>query len=181
MSGFRHTGDELIHDGFVISLYKSSFEAPDGTAFQRDVVRHPGAVSVVPVHENGDVVLVSQFRAPLDAFAIEIPAGKRDVADEPLELTAARELEEEVGLVAAKLDYLVRFHNSIGFCDEESHVFLATELTSTGLDRQGLEEEFMEIIRVPLVDSLKMISAGEITDAKTIIGLTMAAGRLQVA
>ncbi len=180
MSSFRHVGDDLIHDGYVISLFNSRFEAPDGTAFQRDVVRHPGAVSIVPVHDNGDVVLVSQFRAPLDSFAIEIPAGKRDVADEPLEITASRELEEEVGLVAGKLEFLVRFHNSVGFCDEESHVFLGTDLRSTGLDRHGLEEEFMEIIRVPLAESLQMISAGEITDAKTIIGLTMAAGRLNV-
>lgn len=180
MTGFRHLGDDLIHEGFVVSLYNSRFSAPDGTPFERDVVRHPGAVAVVPVHENGDVVLVSQYRAPVDSFVIEIPAGKRDVPGEPPETTAARELEEEVGLIAGDLEFLVRFHNSIGFCDEECHLFLGRALTPTELNRDGLEETYMDIITVPLAKSLEMISSGEITDAKTVIGLTMAATRLKV-
>lgn len=178
MSGFRHLGDEVLHRGHVISLYRSEFESPDGERFEREVVRHPGAVSVVPVRDDGTVVLVRQYRAPIDAMVLEIPAGKRDVTDEPLEETARRELVEEVGLSPARLELLARFHNSIGFCDEESFVFLGTDLSDAPLDRQGIEESHMEIVEVELAATPAMIAAGEITDAKTVIGLTMAIARL---
>jgi len=178
MSGFRHIRDDLVHEGYVISLFTSSFEAPDGTEFTRDVVRHPGAVSVVPLHADGTVVLVRQFRAAVDAMVLEIPAGKRDVVGEPPEATAGRELAEEVGLAAEQLQLLCRFHNSIGFSDEESFVFLGTGLTEVPLDRQGLEEQYLEVVRLPLVEALEYVAAGKITDAKTVIGLTMAAARV---
>lgn len=174
---FRHLGDEVLHRGHIITLQRSRFTAPDGTEFEREVVRHPGAVSVVPLHDDGTVVLVSQFRAPLDRSVLEIPAGKRDVAGEPLEETARRELVEEIGLDPERLDLLARFHNSVGFCDEESHVFLGTGLREAERDRQGLEETYLEEVRIPLEEAVAMISAGEITDAKTVIGLTMALGR----
>ena len=100
---FEHLGDQLLVEGHVVSMFRSEFRAPNGEAFSREVVRHPGAVSVVPLLDDGDVVLVRQYRAPLDQFLLEIPAGKRDVAGEPPEETARRELAEEVGLVAAEL------------------------------------------------------------------------------
>lgn len=174
MSEFRYLGETEVHRGHVISLVRSHHEGPDGSTFDRDVVRHPGAVSVVPVHDDGQVVLVRQYRAPLDAMVLEIPAGKRDVADEPAELTARRELAEEVGLAAGRIELLVRFHNSVGFCDEESLVFLATGLREDRMDRQGIEEAHMEVVLVPLSDTPAMIAAGEITDAKTVLGLTFA-------
>jgi ADP-ribose pyrophosphatase len=177
VSGFRHLGDTVVHTGAVITLCRSQFESPDGDRFERDVVRHPGAVSVVPVLDDGTVVLVRQYRAPVDAMVLEIPAGKRDVTDEPLEETARRELIEEVGLAPGRLEHLAMFHNSIGFCDEESHVFLGTELTSAPMDRQGIEEAHMEIVHVALADTPAMIAAGEITDAKTVIGLSLAWAR----
>jgi ADP-ribose pyrophosphatase len=178
VSGFRHLGDTVVHSGAVITLCRSEFESPDGERFERDVVRHPGAVSVVPVLDDGTVVLVRQYRAALDRMVLEIPAGKRDVADEPLETTAHRELVEEVGLRAGRLERLATFHNSIGFSDEESHVFLGTELSEAPMDRQGIEEAHMEVVRVPLADTPAMIAAGEITDAKTVIGLTLALARV---
>lgn len=174
MSGFRFLGEQVLHRGHVIDLVRTEHEAPDGRSFQREVVRHPGAVSVVPVHEDGDVVLVRQYRATLDEMVLEIPAGKRDVTDEPLEATARRELAEEVGLHAARLELLVRFHNSIGFCDEESFVFLGTGLTDTDTDPHGIEESFMEVVRMPLVRAREMVAAGEITDAKTVLGILLA-------
>ena len=179
-SGFEHLDDELIHDGYIISLFNSRFRAPDGTEFNRDVVRHPGAVSVVPVWDNGDVVLVRQYRAPLDRMMIEIPAGKRDVAGEAPLACARRELKEEVGLTAGDIEELVTFHNSVGFSDEQGIVYRATDLTEGDRDVDGLEEEFMETLRIPLDKSLSMIFAGAITDAKTVIGLTLAARRLGV-
>lgn len=179
MSGFAFLEQRLVHHGAVIDLYEGRFRAPDGTEFERDIVRHPGAVSVVPVLEDGSVVLVRQYRAPLDAMMLEIPAGKRDVADEPIELTARRELVEEVGYDAGSLELLAMFHNSVGFCDEQSFVFLATDLVSAEMDRQGIEEASMEVVVVPLQHTVAMIAAGEISDAKTVIGLTLARDRLR--
>lgn len=176
---FRHIEDEILHDGVVVQLCRSTFEAPDGTRFERDVVRHPGAVSVVPVMEDGSVILVRQYRAAIDSSVLEIPAGKRDVPGEPPERTAARELVEEVGLSAGRLEHLAMFHNSIGFSDEESHVYLGTQLHPAEMDRQGIEEQHMEIVSVALSDTPTMIAAGEITDAKTVIGLTLALARLR--
>lgn len=180
MSGFRHTGDELLHEGFVISLYRSSFVAPDGTEFDRDVVRHPGAVSVVPLRDDGTVVLVRQFRSAVDAMVVEIPAGKRDVDGEPPEVTAARELAEEVGLAASQWDLLATFHNSIGFSDEFSHVYLARGLRPVPSDRQGVEEAYLEVVEMPLADALAEVAAGRITDGKTVVGLLAAARLLGV-
>ncbi len=177
MSGFRHLGDSVVHEGAIITLSRATFESPDGDRFERDVVRHPGAVSVVPLLDDGTVVLVRQYRGAIDQMVLEIPAGKRDVADEPLEETARRELIEEVGLSPGRLEHLVMFHNSIGFCDEESHVFLGTELTPAVMDRQGIEEAHMEVVHVALTSTPELIAAGEITDAKTVIGLTLALAR----
>jgi ADP-ribose pyrophosphatase len=175
--GFRHLGDEILHRGTIITLQRSTFAAPDGTEFVRDVVRHPGAVSVVPLLDDGDVVLVRQYRAPLDRLVLEIPAGKRDVAGEPPEETARRELVEEIGYEPELLEPLAVFHNSVGFCDEESHVFLGRGLRPVATDRQGIEEQYLEVVRVPLADTPAMIAAGEITDAKTVIGLSLAVSR----
>lgn len=173
MTGFRHLGDDLIHKGHVIDLYASRFAAPDGTEFVRDVVRHPGAVSVVPLLDDGTVVLVEQYRAPLDRAMLEIPAGKRDVTDEPVETAAQRELAEEVGFVAGRLELLGCFHNSVGFCDEESYVFLGEDLSEVPTDRQGIEENAMVTVPVHLDDVLDLMAEGRITDAKTVIGLMM--------
>lgn len=178
MSGFRHLGDRVLHRGHVITLCEADFEGPDGERFQREVVRHPGAVSVVALTEDRHVVMVRQYRAAVDDVVLEIPAGKRDVADEPPETTARRELAEEVGLHAAELTLLARFHNSIGFTDEESFVFLATGLRAVPSDRQGIEESFMEVVHVPLASTPDLIASGELTDGKSIIGVTLASARL---
>ena len=100
------------------------FIAPNGEVVERDVIHHPGAVSVVPI-DGDEVILVRQYRAALGHDLLEIPAGKRDVDDEPLELCAARELAEEIGVEAASMVKVASFYNSAGFCDELSHVFIA--------------------------------------------------------
>jgi ADP-ribose pyrophosphatase len=176
--GFRRLSERVVYDGHVIRLAIGLIEAPDGQQFEREIVHHPGAVSVVPLLDDGRVVLVRQYRAPLDREVLEIPAGKRDVAGEPPETTARRELEEETGLRAAVVEKLVEFHNSVGFCDEHSQVFLARELQPVAQDLQGVEEQHLTIERVPLADALAMIDTGTITDAKTVIGLTLTARRL---
>jgi 8-oxo-dGTP pyrophosphatase MutT (NUDIX family) len=177
MHGFTKRGERVVHEGYVISVAVGTFVDPNGEEFTRDVVHHPGAVSIVPV-DGDEVVLVRQYRAAVDAFLLEIPAGKRDVQDEPPIETAKRELVEEIGMRAVTVELLAEFYNSPGFCDEHSWVFLGTDLEAAEVSAQGIEEEHMTIERVKLDDVLGMIGRAEITDAKTIIGLTLALQKL---
>ncbi|MGH1490863.1 MAG: NUDIX domain-containing protein [Acidimicrobiales bacterium] len=176
---FSHGGESLIHQGAVIGVYTAVIEDVDGQQFDRDVVRHPGAVAVVPV-DGQDVLLVQQYRAALDADLIEIPAGKRDVAGEPPIETAKRELEEEVGMRAGTLVPLINVHHSPGFCDEYGHIFLATDLEPVPQRREGPEEQMMTIHRRSLAEAVEMCLDGQITDAKSIGGILAAARRLGV-
>ncbi len=175
-SGFGKGPEREIHNGRVFRVAIGEFVAPDGRVIERELVRHPGAVAVVPV-VDGDVVLVRQYRAALDIDLLEIPAGKRDIADEPPELCAARELAEEVGM-AGHLELLARFYNSAGFSDEECLVYLGTDLEAVPTKAHGIEEQYMTIERVRLADAPALIARGEIRDAKTIIGLMLARERL---
>jgi len=175
---FRKLEETLLHRAHSISLVEAEIEGSDGRRFQRDIVHHPGAVSVVAVHDDGRAVLVRQYRAALDTEVLEIPAGKRDVEGEPPDVTASRELAEEVGLVAEHIELLGEFYNSPGFCDEHSFTYLATGLTSCDTAPVGPEEEVMEVVHVPLDDVPGLITAGELTDAKSIIGLLLARERL---
>jgi ADP-ribose pyrophosphatase len=173
-SGFRRVSERHVHAGWSIDVVVADFETPDGEIVTRDVVRHPGAVSVVPL-DGDEFVLVRQYRAPAEVDLLEIPAGKRDVADEPPHETALRELAEEVGLTTATpLVPLSEFYNSVGFSDEYSYVFLATDLVPVPLDRQGPEEQHMTIERWPVDTVADAIANGEIKDAKTVIGLLAA-------
>ncbi len=175
---FHKVSEELIHQGFVIGVYNVRFVGPGGVQMDRDVVRHPGAVSVVPVLEDNTVVLVRQFRSALEHNILEIPAGKRDVDGEAPEVTARRELSEEVGYEAGSLVKLLELTHSPGFCDEVNHIYLATDLTPTERSVDGPEEEAMTIEHVALADVFDLISSGAITDAKSVAGLTMAYHRL---
>ncbi len=183
MSGFRHLGDALVHQGYIWHVAVGSFEAPDGSNFERDIVRSPGAVAAVPLmfdaEGNPTVVLVRQYRAPYDDFVVEIPAGMRDVADEPTELTAYRELIEEVGLRADSLVPLTQFYPSAGMTDSVLHLFLATDLTTVDQQLHGPEEQHLEVLHIPFGEAIAMVERGEIRDAKTIIGLLLVARRLE--
>lgn len=177
-AGFGKLGERQIHQGYVVELVEGEFEAPDGTRMLRDIVHHPGAVAVVAV-DGDDVVMVRQYRAALDSSLLEIPAGKRDVDDEDPTVTAVRELEEEVGLTTDSVVPLACFYNSPGFSDEYCHLFLATDMRPVPLAREGLEEEWMTIERVPLDDVAEMIASGAIEDAKSVIGLLLTLRRLR--
>ena len=155
-------------------MFEVEFESPDGDHMRRDVVRHPGAVSVVPLLDDGRVVMVRQFRTAVEDLVLEIPAGKRDVADEPPELTAHRELAEEVGYRAGRLDKLCELLHSPGFCDEVNHLFLARDLVAGERAVEGPEETHMTIEHVPLDDVVELIADGSITDAKSVAALLMA-------
>lgn len=175
--GFRHLEDRLIHQGSVVGFYEGTFESPDGHVFHRDIVRHPGAVSVVPV-DGDDVILVRQYRAPIDQLLLEIPAGKRDVDGEDPVVTASRELAEEVGMAAGSLEPLVSMHHSPGFCDEFQHIYLATDLRVVPQELDGIEEQHLTVERVPFETAVGYCYDGTITDAKSIVGILAAARHL---
>lgn len=169
-SGFTHLGEEEIYDGFVIRLVNGVFTTPEGERIERDIVRHPGAVAVVAV-DGDEVVLVRQYRAALHTELLEIPAGKRDIDGEPPEVTAAREMEEEVGLRPRSLEFLTGMHCSVGFCDEYVHIYYATDFEPVPVHHDGPEERHMTVERLPLTDVPAALTDGRITDAKTMVGL----------
>ena len=177
MGSFRPVDEETVHEGHIIRVVVATFAGPSGDTFQRDVVRHPGAVAVLPLHDDGTVTLVRQYRAPIDDLLLEIPAGVRDVDDEPTEVTAARELAEEVGLEADDYEHLIAFHNAPGMSDEVVHVYLATGLREIDSAAQGPEEEAMSVERHHLDDLAAMIADGRLTDAKTVIAVALARAR----
>jgi 8-oxo-dGTP pyrophosphatase MutT (NUDIX family) len=177
---FRIVDERVAHEAARgVRLTRVTVEAGEGERFERDVLRHPGSVAVVPVLPDGRAVLVRQYRAAVDEHVLEIPAGLRDVPGEPPETTGRRELEEEIGYrVTGDLVPLTAFWNAVGLSDEVCHVFLATELEPCDLDRQGLEELAMGIEHVALPDVPDLVASGRIRDSKTIIGLLLARQRL---
>ena len=148
--------------------------APGGEAIDRVVVRHPGAVGVVPL-DGDDVILIEQFRPAIGRPLLEIPAGKVDVADEPRAATARRELIEEVGYRAGQMKHLCDYYASPGFTDELLSVFLATDLEQVEPDPVGIEEETARIVRLPFTATFDLIDDGRIRDGKTMIALFAAA------
>ncbi len=185
MPGFRLLGESKVHEGHVWHVTVADFEAPDGARFERDIVRSPGAVGIVALvfdpEGNPSVVLVRQYRPPYDEFIIEIPAGMRDVDGEDTASVAERELIEEVGLRPGNLELLGEIYPSPGMTDSVTAIYLATNCTPAALDRHGPEEEHMEVLNVPLADALAMIDAGEIRDAKSVVGLLTTDRRLRAA
>jgi 8-oxo-dGTP pyrophosphatase MutT (NUDIX family) len=172
---FRKLGERSVYRSQLLDVALGTFEGPDGERFERDLVHHPGAVVMVPYDSaTGEVVLVRQYRAPIDAELLEVPAGKRDVRGEPNEVTASRELAEEVGLEAGKLELIGHFYNSPGFSDEETWCYLARDLREVPGSRHGIEEEHMTVERRRLADAPRLVSSGEISDAKTIVALFLA-------
>ena len=170
----RVLNSRKVFDGSVFGVTVDTIQQGE-LIYQRDVVRHPGSAVIVPVFADGTVALVKQYRHPVVRYLLEIPAGTLDEGEKP-EVGAARELEEELGVVAAKMEKLSEFFVSPGFCEEKMWIYLATELTETS---QRLDEdEVIEVVRLTLTEALEMISDGEIEDAKTIIGLMLAAPRI---
>ncbi len=174
---FEAVSEDVVYESRLLRVARGTFRAPDGSTFERDVVHHPGWVAVVPVTDDGHVVCVRQYRAAVGRWLLELPAGILDVDDEPPAVAARRELAEEAGLAAEEMELVATIHNSPGFADERGLVFLATSLSDVPLDPQGVEEDHMEIVRVPLADAPRLIACGEVTDAKTVVGLLLAAAR----
>ncbi|MFI5054330.1 MAG: NUDIX hydrolase, partial [Acidimicrobiia bacterium] len=171
--GFSVLSSSTLCDAGFLSLSRHRVAGPDGDEFDRHVVHHPGAVVVVPILD-GDALMVRQYRVAARRELLEVPAGKRDVDGETPEATANRELEEEIGFHAGRLDRLCEFYNSPGFCDEYTHLFLATELEARARTAVSAEEAAMTVERVALDRVDLLIATGEIIDAKSIIGLLLA-------
>ena len=163
-----------IFDGRVFKVTVDTVREGEVT-YQREVVHHHGSAVILPVHDDGTVVLVRQYRHPAVRYLLEVPAGTLNDGERP-EMGAARELEEELGLIAGRMEKLSEFFVSPGFLEEKMWVYLATELTE-GEQRLD-EDELLDIVRLPIADALEMISSGEIQDAKTIISLILAAPRV---
>lgn len=184
MSAFRRIGDDPVHRGHIWDVVVAEFEAPGGEHFRRDIVRSPGSVGVVPLVFDAEgvpsVVLVRQYRPPFEREIVEIPAGMRDVPGEDPADTGRRELVEEAGLDTDQITHLVDMLPSPGMTDSVCTIFLATECTPVEHDRQGPEEQHMELLHVPLDEALEMIDRGEITDAKTVCGLLATDRRIRL-
>tara|TARA_B100001142_G_scaffold179039_1_gene178619 strand:+ start:157 stop:699 length:543 start_codon:yes stop_codon:yes gene_type:complete len=157
-----------IFSGKLIDLYLDKVRLPNGKKSTREWIDHPGAVCIVPILDNGDVLLIRQFRyGPREEF-IEIPAGKIDKNEDPLKC-GLRELEEETGYKSNKLTFLTNIHPAIGFSNEKMWMYLAEklELSKKKLD----EDEFLELLPTPLNQAIEWVFSGKITDVKTIIGI----------
>ena len=159
-----------VFTGKVLTLNIDTVTLPNGFTVDLEIVRHPGAAAVVPLKDNGTVVLIKQFRDAAGGFIYEIPAGKLHPGEDPMHC-AARELEEEIGYVAGRLELLTSILTAPGFTDEVIHIYKATGMTA---GRQQLDrDEVLEVLEISLEEAIKMIKAGTIRDAKTIVGLRL--------
>jgi len=176
---FRHIGERDRYVAERLRVVTATFVGPDGFTFEREVVRTFDAVCVVAVESDSEhALLVRQYRGPVGSALLEIPAGKLDVEGETTRDCAARELAEEVGVLAGELTELASFYNSPGFCDEMTTCFLARELSKGERWSDGIEERHLVIERVALGETEELVAAGEIRDAKTITGLLLARSHL---
>jgi len=158
---------ELAYDGNFLKVSRDRVKLPDGKITQREFIRHPGAVVILALFDDGRVLLERQYRYPNDQVFIEFPAGKIDPGEASL-ACAKRELEEETGYAATDWQYVCTIHNAIAYSDEHLDLFLARGLTAG--DAKLDDGEFLETFTATLPEMLEMVRRGEITDVKTVIG-----------
>ncbi len=174
--GFRIIGSRRLAVASFLEVERLHLRAPDGSAVARIAVRHPGAVAVVPV-DGDDVLLIEQYRAPVGRLLLEIPAGKLDVPGEPPEPAARRELEEEIGRRTDTLEHLTTIATTPGFSDEVIHIFATDRLHPVPARPVGAEEAAARLVRMSMEEAVAKAHRGQITDAKTVVGLLLAAAR----
>ncbi len=164
-----------LFKGEILSLYFDKVKLPNGKIATREKVSHPGAVGIVPINKKNQVILVKQYRYPISKVLIEIPAGKLDKLETPIEC-AKRELEEEVGVIGTNFQLLAKIYTSPGFSDELMYIYMITDFIEQGNNPE--HDEFLKILKVDLNECLEMIYSGKICDAKSIIGILMAKQKL---
>jgi ADP-ribose pyrophosphatase len=166
----QRVSGELVFDGTLLKVHRDAVRLPDGRRGVREYIRHPGAVGIVPLFDDGRVLLERQFRYPHGREFIEIPAGKIDPGETPLE-TGRRELLEETGYVAQEWTRLGVIHTAIAYTDEAIELFIAKKLTKQ--ERQLDAGEFLETLSVAFDEAVRMVRDGRITDAKTVAALLL--------
>ena len=163
---FKRLDRELVYKGSIIDFYKDTVQVPNGRVVKWDFIKHQGAAAVVPVTEDGKLLLVRQYRNALDRYTLEIAAGGLNGPDEPTGEAAARELEEETGYRAGKIQWLITIRTTVAFCNEKIDIYVATDLIPGS---QHLDEDESIDVEAYTVDELcEKIFSGEIEDSKTI-------------
>lgn len=165
-----------VFSGVLLNVNRDQALLPDGSTSVREWIKHPGACAVVPFFDNGDVMLLKQYRYPVKQLFWEVPAGKIDEG-EPQHITAERELHEETGVKSGKLHYIGHFYPCIGYSDEVIHIYAATDLTIVPAETD--DDEFVEPVRISFDEALRMVDSGEINDGKTVICLLRAKSWLE--
>jgi ADP-ribose pyrophosphatase len=158
---------EVVYDGRFLKVQRDRIQLPDGKVTDREYIKHPGAVVILPVFDDGSVLLERQFRYPLDRVFIEFPAGKIDPDEDPLDC-ATRELQEETGYTAKDWKFVCTIHNAIAYSDEHLDIYLASGLTAG--ERKLDDGEFLETFKSTIPEMLSWVREGKITDVKTVIG-----------
>lgn len=172
MNLFEKTiSSQQIFAGRIIDVRVDTVELPDGSTSTREIVSHAGAVAILPLDHDGQIWLVRQFRKPLEKELLEIPAGTLEPGESPQDC-AIRELEEETGLTAASWQSILSYYSAPGFCDEKLHLFMASEL-QPGKSHTD-QDEFVEVVKMSLVEAYQAIFRGEIVDGKSIIAILYA-------
>lgn len=166
---------KTIFKGRVLDISVERIKLPNGNDVDLEIVRHPGGACALPLHDDGDVSLIRQYRHPAQDILWEIPAGRLDIGEDP-ENCARRELEEEAGFIAGKMQKLSAFLTTPGFCSEVLHIYLATDLTPC---EQRLDhDEHLEVVKLPFKEALSMVFSGDIIDGKTMIALLLAKDKI---
>lgn len=170
MEAFKRLERKLVHKGSIIDMYQDTIQVANGKIVQYDFIGHKGAAAVVPVLEDGRILMVKQYRNALDRFTVEIPAGGLDTAEEPHYEAAMRELREETGYTTENLELLIVLNTTVAFCNEKISVYVARISGEAG--EQDLDEdEFVNVVPYELAELERMIYAGEIMDSKTIAAI----------
>ena len=169
MEKYERLDRTLVYKGVIIDFYQDTVKVPNGNVVKWDFIGHKGAAAVVAVNEDGKLLMVRQYRNALDRETLEIPAGALDSAEEPTHVAAARELEEETGFKAGKLELLIKLRTTVAFCNEKIDVYLATDLQPS---KQNLDDdEFINVELHDIDELVQMIYDCKIEDSKTVAAL----------